>query len=363
MNDVFPQQAKFRRKIENTLLQFFEGEGYELVSSGAFEYLDTLLRGRLPGIAEDWVQVFDVTGRTMALRPDMTPSIARMAAPLLAAGRTEIQWSYAERVYRRCADPAFLSWASGKAAESTQVGVEWIGTPGMTSDADVLVLCQKSLTELDIVDWQMVISHADFAPAFFAALGLSGGAIGRLLACLSEGDYVGFRTEFAAADWRQQQQSGAVNDNDGAGDAGDILTLLGSINPCVPATFPYHLLDDWEATTAGRSTLEAWQSLVSLAENLRALGNPEGMSFDLTLRRDVTYYTGIVFEVFAPGVGAPIAAGGRYDNLLQHFGQSAAAVGFMYEVERLLAVLTDGAWLHGHAQTGTNAIAMEGSVS
>ncbi|MCL6637064.1 MAG: ATP phosphoribosyltransferase regulatory subunit [Alicyclobacillus sp.] len=325
MRDVYPQQAKHRRRLETRLLRFFEDRGFEQVSCGLLEYVDTLLRSRSAGEAEDWFRLFDATGRTVALRPEMTPSIARMAAPLLAAGTAEIRWCYAERVYRRTTDPATLSWASGKAAESTQVGVEWIGRTGCTADAELLALCQQAADAVGLADWQMVVGHASFAPAFLASLGLAQAHVEQVMQCLARGDYV-------AARW--QLRAGGV--------AEDALSWLAALNPlqaeAVPEVVRPYLAD---SVVAG-----CWEELVSLARVLAEQGLTDHLSFDLTLARDLTYYTGIVLELFAPGVGAPVALGGRYDDLLGQFGAPAPAIGFTFEAERLLTALTEGAWLH-----------------
>jgi ATP phosphoribosyltransferase regulatory subunit len=62
--------------------------------------------------------------------------------------------------------------------------------------------------------------------------------------------------------------------------------------------------------------------------------------FDLGLVRDLGYYTGAVFEVYDPALGAPLGGGGRYDDLLGRFGDAAPAVGFAITVERLHIALT-----------------------
>jgi len=330
MRDVFPQQAKRRRQLENHLLEYFEQYGYEMVSSGAFEYVDTLLRGRPVQQAEDWVQLFDGTGKAVALRPDMTPSIARMAALLVASGHSEIRWCYAERVYRRITDPASLSWVSGKAAESTQVGVEWIGKTGAQTDCDLIGVCQTALVSLDLPDWQMVVSHAAFAPAFLRAYGTPQEAVDVLLRLLSQGDYVGFRQECVRL-----------------GVPTRLLDVMGSLNPYRPESFASEIRDGWTNEDSAKVVERAWADMVDLARHLSVQGLDGRLSFDLTLYRDLAYYTGIVFEVFTTGVGAPIALGGRYDSLLTQFGAAAPAIGFTFEIERLLSVLTDGNWVHG----------------
>ncbi|EPZ43575.1 ATP phosphoribosyltransferase regulatory subunit [Alicyclobacillus acidoterrestris] len=321
MQDSYPGFAKRRRVIENRLVDFFDEAGYELVSSGAFEFVDTLLRARPFEAAREWVQLFDGMGNAIALRPEMTPSIARMAAPLVTAGKLPIRWSYAERVYRRTNDPASLSWASGKAAESTQVGVEWIGEAGAAADAQVLDLCHRATLALGLQETQTVVSHARLLPALLKALGVPGELVADGLECLTKGDYVAFRAALPS-------------------ELPDVLGVLQAVTPYEPDSLAEATTDAvWQSETARQEMEAAWSSLVLLASAVTDLGLKEQVMFDLTLHRDITYYTGLVFEVFAPGVGAPIALGGRYDDLLAQFGSAAPAVGLAFEVERVLAVL------------------------
>jgi ATP phosphoribosyltransferase regulatory subunit len=321
MSDIYPRMATNRRRVENRLLSFFEREGYEMVSCGVFEYVDTLERGRSASERQHWIQLFDATGRAVALRPEMTPSIARMAAPLLVAGQSVIRWCYGERVYRRSTDPATLSWAGGTSAESTQVGVEWIGQSGVDVDCELLALCEAAIRELGITDWQLVVGHALLTPLLLTALGVGRDETDNLLQYLTRGDYVGFR-ETAA---RQ-------------GLTFDVLKLFSSLNPYDKDSIR-HVNDycDLQASDAGRRVIAAWEEITGLADELTKRGLREGIQFDFALHRDLSYYTGIVFEAFAPGVGAPIVLGGRYDGLLQQFGVNAPAIGFAFEVERILA--------------------------
>lgn len=321
MQDGFPDFATRRRKIESRLLTFFEAAEYELVTSGAFEFVDTLLRARQAEAARDWIQLFDGGGNAIALRPEMTPSIARMAAPQVAAGKVPIRWCYAERIYRRTDHPASLSWASGKAAESTQVGVECIGQAGVESDAQLLSLCHLATMELGISGAKMMVSHALFVPFFLQALGLAKADIKSLLDCLTRGDYVAFR----------QLQEARLSF--------DALAVLQTLSPIKGSQLDENIpADAWVDESSRRQMLDAWENLCDLAAALRDDGLDDMVTFDLTLHRDIAYYTGLVFEVFAHGVGAPIAQGGRYDELFAQFGAPTEAVGFAFEIERVMAV-------------------------
>ncbi|MCL6452346.1 MAG: ATP phosphoribosyltransferase regulatory subunit [Alicyclobacillus sp.] len=338
MRDMYPGQARQRRMVENRLLAACERHGFELVSCGTFEYVDTLLRGRSTDEAEHWVRLFDASGRTMALRPELTPSIARMAAPLVQAGAAEVRWCYAERVYHRSDEPASLSWAAGRAAESTQVGVEWIGPPAGEIDATLLAICESGLRDIGVTDAQLVLSHARFAEAYLEACGVPSTGVPDLLDCLVRGDYVGFRRTLG-----ESGQGAAMP---------DLLRQMSALNPFRPETLHAALRDAWQDSAAGQRALAVWDELVRLADQLQGLRLRTPVTFDLTLHRDLSYYTGVVFEVFVPGTGAPVAQGGRYDDLLAQFGAPAPAIGFTYEVERLTAAQSDGDWLDIGAKEG-----------
>lgn len=330
MRDVFPSQARRRRWIENELIAECEAREFELVSCGALEFVDTLLRGRETSELEDWVRFIDSSGKTVALRPEMTPSIARMAAPVIANGSDEVRWCYAERVYHRSDAPASLSWVSGRAAESTQMGVEFIGpkAQGHDADAQILKVCEAGLSRLGLRDWQVVLSHAQFTAMHLRACGFDETAVVSLLEYLVRGDYVGFR--------RHAQEHAPVSSMAGGT---DVLSVLSQLDPFEPNALPCHVRTRWGNTEAGKATATLWEDMVQLAKILEHHGLRHQLTFDFTLARDLSYYTGVVFEVFAPGVAAPVALGGRYDSLLGQFGVDAPAIGFAYEVERLLAAL------------------------
>ncbi|WP_206831376.1 ATP phosphoribosyltransferase regulatory subunit [Alicyclobacillus fructus] len=335
MQDGYPDFAKRRRSVETRLLSFVEDAGYEPVTSGLFEYVDTLLRARSPESSRDWIRLFDGGGDAVALRPEMTPSIARMAAPRVAAGRTPIRWCYCERVYRRTDDPASLSWASGKAAESTQVGIERIGEEASVEvDMDVLRLLHEASAAAGVKHHRIVVSHARLVPRLLDAMGVSAGLARALLSCLTSGNYVQFREL-----WQRHACTEV-----------DLLANLLAWSPAdrdtakrareVSGREIEGLLAEAADARAAADVREAWRYLCRLADALEASGlASDVITFDLALHRELDYYTGLVFEMFAPGVGAPIAQGGRYDELLAQFGADAPAVGFAFEVERVMAVL------------------------
>ncbi len=84
------------------------------------------------------------------------------------------------------------------------------------------------------------------------------------------------------------------------------------------------------------------ENLSHLHELLQERGAAERVIFDLGLVRDLSYYTGSVFEVYDPSIGAPIGGGGRYDDLMGQLGRPMPAVGFQIGVSQLHEALATG---------------------
>ena len=84
---------------------------------------------------------------------------------------------------------------------------------------------------------------------------------------------------------------------------------------------------------------EALSDLLKIYELLEAYGMAEYVSVDLGLYRSFNYYTGMLFEIYLPEIGYPVAGGGRYDNMLEDFGLHAPATGFAVGVDRVMLAL------------------------
>lgn len=90
---------------------------------------------------------------------------------------------------------------------------------------------------------------------------------------------------------------------------------------------------------ANEESLHAIEDLATIYQLLEAYQAAEPVQFDLGVIRDLDYYTGMVFEAYAPGLGFPLCGGGRYDRMLADFGADCPATGFALGVERLLLAI------------------------
>ncbi|MDA8065158.1 MAG: ATP phosphoribosyltransferase regulatory subunit [Thermaerobacter sp.] len=311
MNGLLPEgvrdflfaDTERRRSAEERLGYLFRRWGYRRVQVPSFEYLDTF---RAAAEEEELIKFIDDRGRILALRPDMTPPLGRLAAGELAGEPRPLRLGYAGQVFR----------FHGPRRELRQVGVELVDYRGPAADAEVLALAVESLREVGCLDFRLGVGHLGFLAGIFAELSLAQPARRQILERLSRRDFVALE--------------GLVAELAPGGHAGELLREL-SVRQDREAL---RRLEGGLTQPAARQALEELQATFDLLE---AYGAAEHCHLDLSLVRDFSYYTGLVFEGYLPGLGRPVLGGGRYDGLLAAFGQDWPAVGFALDLEEAVA--------------------------
>jgi ATP phosphoribosyltransferase regulatory subunit len=304
--DVLPDEMRELRAITESLRSVFERDGYGEVYTPALEYEGVLARGDMSA-ARPTYRVFDEHGDVLALRSDMTVPIARVVGTRYAAAEPPLRFCYFAHAYRG------VRPQRGQAREFLQAGIELIGAPAPGGTAEALRVLCEALDAAGLRDYRVGLGDASLYPRLLDAVGVPAAARAPLLEALARRDLPELDREVAAL---------------GLPDAA--------------------LLVDVPARRGGAEVL-AGDSEGPLAEALagmravRELLPPsaaERVIFDLGLTRELGYYTGAVFEVYDPALGAPLGRGGRYDELLGRFGRPLPAVGFALNVERLHIALT-----------------------
>jgi ATP phosphoribosyltransferase regulatory subunit len=314
VKDRLPREAARVRELSAQLDATFRVWGYREVLTPAFEYLDSVATGtgRLTR-REDLYQFFDRRGRTLALRPDMTAPIARLAATKLGSEPLPLRLSYLANVFRH------RETRAGAMHEIWQAGVELIGAGGALADAEMVALACAALAEAGLSGFQIGIGHVDLVEGLFAEVGVGAALADELRTALVARDLVAYEKAVAAAGLPGEQV--------------DLLLALTTFHGDFAAV---------RARFGGLRSPRVQRALQQIGDTLvflEAYGVVRQVSLDPGLTRALGYYTGIVFEGYAPGVGAPVLGGGRYDNLLLDYGQSTPATGFALDIERLLVAL------------------------
>jgi ATP phosphoribosyltransferase regulatory subunit len=299
------------RDMEAALRRTWTAWGYGEIILPTFEYADTLATDVGSEIDAEMYRFFDRHGRTLALRPDLTIPTARVVGTRLYDQPMPLRIAYAGSVFR------YEPPRAGRQHEFTQVGVELIGAPGSGADAEVIALAVAALRAVGLPAFRITLGHVGFFRGLLAALGLPE---------------------------KLAQQVREAVDRKAEAELSVLLREAGKLPPVARRAVlalprlagDASVLAEAEASCLNSSMMAALVDLQALAKLLDAHGVADAVSYDLAEVRDLDYYTGITFEGFAPGLGFAILSGGRYDDLVGHFGPSLPAVGWALTLDRVL---------------------------
>ncbi len=260
--------------------------------------------------AEQVITFTDLDGRLLALKPDVTLSIAKSAQP--QKGET-LKYYYSENVYRPSAE-------SHTFKEIAQMGLEYIGAVAGPEMEQVIGLAAQSLAAIGPA-YVLEIGHMGYISGLFDALSIPESARHRVLDKLRSKNAHELRAAALAA---------------GAGEAGaGALAQLLSLCGGYAAT-----LEQAARLCRNDAMREAVEQLRALEPTLEACGGR--VRLDLSLAGEMEYYNGLMFRGYLQGLPRPLLRGGRYDLLIRKFTPGAGAVGFavyLDEMDRLSAPL------------------------
>lgn len=313
--DVLFDEAREREAVVSAVSTLFSAWGYDPVETPLVEEYRTLEAGAGEGLERSAFRLFDLDGSLLALRPEMTVPIARVAASRLAGSPGPHRIRYASEVFREHAS------LRGQARQFTQVGVELIGSHGAAADAEMVLLLIGAIEAAGLESYLVGIGTAEVLRALFERAG-------------------------GPAEWREAAIAAAQSRNLVEIDR---LAAREDLAPEVARA-----LREVPRTRGGRTALVRCRELAqacgcggaldTLDETwgiLEELGVAERVQLDFGIMRSFSYYTGLQLEAYAPGLGLPLAGGGRYDSVLSVYGNPAPAAGFALGLERVMIALAE----------------------
>lgn len=306
-------EARLRRRIEDAAMTVFESWSYEEVITPSVDYYDLFEHGMGQTEAQRGFRFTDNDGRLLALRPDVTSSVARIAATLLADRQRPLRFCYAAPVFRQ-QPQSHAEWRR----ENTQLGCELIGIAGKPADLEVLRLAAEILARLDLQSsYCITINNVEIFNGIAAELNLDTTAreqLRRLIDTRETAELNRFLHEHSAGDGREFAQ---------------LAQLTGK----------RQVLESARKVIRNDRSLQALNAIGDLWTEIEALGLQDDFEIDLGDVPSLDYYTGLTMKVYVYGAGASVGRGGRYDGLTGNFGRAEPAVGFVLNLDALTDVV------------------------
>jgi ATP phosphoribosyltransferase regulatory subunit len=307
LRDLLPDHSAHLAELSSRLQEVFARFGYRRLFLPTLERLEVVERGLSPAALADVMKFVEPgSGEVVAIRPDITPQIAR-----LYAARPDALPSPA----RLCYDGPVLrarEARAGRPREVYQAGVELLGAGGPAADAEALVVLSRALERVGLSGAVVEVGHARFAGAVVDAV--------RLPERLRPAAWDALARKDEAALAALAEKGRGTSRARGA--LPELATLYGD-----------RALERARALT--RAVPAAGEALGEVEAALRIARRRKAGPFavDLGEIRGLGYYTGITFSGYAPGAGSSVANGGRYDGLLARFGRPGPAIGFAVDLE------------------------------
>ena len=308
--DVLPSEARHIEELRRLFLDTARSYGYELVMPPLLEHLDSLLTGTGEALELQTFKLVDqLSGRTLGLRADTTPQVARIDAHLLNR-RGVARLCYCGPVVHTRADRPHAT------REPLQFGAEIYGHAGLEADLEAQRLALQGLRTAGVTDLAVDMADVRIVNGLLAGATLDTRTLTRIHAALS------------------------------AKDASELAQLMAGLNGDISSAAReglkalFQLYGDEKVLKEAEKVLPPLPGVIGALQNLKWLASRVGdvkVSFDLADLRGYAYYSATRFAIY--GQGAELARGGRYDEVGAVFGRNRPAVGFSLDLKELVSVL------------------------
>lgn len=316
IEEVLPQQAAKFESMRRMLLDLYASWGYELVMPPTIDFIESLLTGTGHDLDLQTFKLVDqMSGRTLGLRADMTPQVARIDAHQLQRD-VPTRLCYIGTVLRTRPE------SIGDSRSPLQVGAELYGHAGVESEVEIIGLMLQTFAALEIPDIYLDLGNVDIYRGLAKQAGLSQQDESLLFDMLQRK---------AVTEINALLDSLSIDNN-----MKKMLSGLSSLNGDISVLDKARaLLVD--ADDLVKQAVDYLQKTAELMAQKLADINMGGVKlhFDLSELHGYHYKTGVVFAAFVPRLGQAIARGGRYDDIGQIFGRARAATGFSTDLKVL----------------------------
>lgn len=317
MRDFLPEETRMMKYVENKARNVAESFGYQEIMTPLVESYELLATKAGEEVRLRMFAFKDLGGRMVALRPEFTPSIARVVATTLRNEPRPLRLFCVGSLYR------YDEPQKGRYREFWQSNFELIGSGRPEADAEVLMATSSLMDKVGLKDCVFKIAHVGVLRGVLIDEGLDDKAQNAVLQLM---------------DKKQYDDSLRLVKDSGASEK--CLTVLRNL-------VELRGEDVCQTVEKMKNFVEGYEKAVAAVENLNEIlrlvlesGCKISMRVEAGFARGLEYYTGLIFEVYVPELDVALSGGGRYDKLVELFGgEPAPAVGVANGVDRIMLAM------------------------
>ena len=313
--DFFPEEMRLRNWLFEIWRSTSVQAGFEEYDTCVLEHEDLYIRKAGDEISKQLFSFEDKSGRRLSLRPEMTPSLARLVLQHNKSLSFPIKWFSMPQCFR------YERMTKGRRREHFQWNADIIGQPHILAEAEILMLLISACKSMGLTkkEFNVFINDRRILNAILTQINVPEELHSTVLVILDKRDKISSEALVAMLE-----------------DTGMSAKQVGQLNEFLSNTD----LKDLEGNLSDTTGVEQLHSLMGMMDTAGCSGY---LKFDISIVRGLSYYTGAVFEVNSPEKKhRAICGGGRYDSLLSAFGgETVPAVGFGFGDVVVLDVLKE----------------------
>ncbi|MEM3730515.1 MAG: histidine--tRNA ligase [Candidatus Bathyarchaeia archaeon] len=317
MRDFLPEEARIMRFIEGKAREVAKNFGYKEIITPVVEPYELLAAKAGEEVRLRMYTFKDLGGRMVALRPEFTPSVARLVATTLRNEPKPLRLFCVGSLYR------YDEPQQGRYREFWQSNFELMGSDRPEADAEIILLTNSLMKSVGLKNFLFKVGHVGILKGVMSKEGLEEKVQNKVMQLMDKKQYV---------------------------DALKLLEDSGATEKCVATLKEIVELKGGEVfETIARlrekvkdyeGALEALENLRQILELVQGSGIKINLTVDASFARGLEYYTGVIFEVYVPELDIALGGGGRYDKLIELFGgEPTPAVGIAHGLDRIMLAM------------------------
>lgn len=310
--DFLFDEMEERKYVENTIRSVVESYGFKEIKTPIFEDLELFTTRSGEGIKDELYHFQDKGGRDLALRPEITASVARLYNNNLQREAKPLKMYYFGSCFR------YERPQAGRYRQFWQFGIEVIGGTPIYNEAEIIAMANDALSKINIQNYEIAIGHLGIIKGVLSKINIPSEIQTQIIASIDKEDYE-LLDKLLTDNNVTDEYKTIIN---------DLINVKGSRED----------LEAFKSTLKNiPESYEAAEELNNILETLEVFGFND-YTVNLSIARGLDYYTGLVFEIYVPDLGAEkqITGGGTYNLMGLFDAEEVESTGFAFGFDRIM---------------------------